>query len=250
MKNLIAITCLIIATIGFSQTPAETRDNKHSVGIYLNAVNFERFVSTANASRNSITEAQHRFFFAPISNCGIAYQYRLNNFLKFRLGGGFYSERVETRTFEKGFDGNIIDKTIKGKLSYVSIPLSIRLFPLNIYNEESNGGFYMELGCNSDFIYNEQMSSHNNIPFSKFSASQIPSYVTVYRESVEYKNKNFSYNRSSITFGLGHEVELKHIAFSYGINTQFESFSQMKNTFADIRTAKFCLMNIGWSYRF
>jgi hypothetical protein len=251
MKYFVTFYFSILTVIIFSQTETKSVEKRHSIGVGFNPISFERYALVDYPKTSSNNSGTNKFKSALFKPIFITYQYRFSNAVKLRIEFSFYSENIELRNLNPNPTSIYIKKSITGKIDYLSTPVYIRIFPSRVTRPSKRGGFYFDFGIITDFIYGEHFETNTATIAGNFSPPTLPSYVSdPYKESVNYTNMDFGYNRTSLGLGLGHELEFNKISFWYGLNIQFKSFYQAHNTLEYVISSKYRLMNLGFNYRF
>lgn len=235
MKSLLTTLLAFNFIFSFSQNNTEEKEKKHSVGVFISPgeITYWYYKYTLYSS------SPKRLNITPFSPSGVSYRYRLNYLLSFQCAAAYSQEHYlfNDRTEEKGY------LYIDYKVSYLNIPLGIRLYLGNLFKDKVIGGFVLQLTGNFDFITKEDIYTRS-FPFFENPPNPLP--VTIN----ETHSNQFKFNRICPSLSIGHEVVGDNFSFFYGGGLEIPAIYQKKNTQEYFKNIKFSLINMGMNYRF
>jgi hypothetical protein len=248
MKYLILLAFVFCTCFSFSQISPKEKDKKQAVGISASPIAFTNWFLPDYLEKvydEKQPSDKHRYTL--YSPTGISYQYIINNAIEVQTGAFATNEKQIFESYYLKVNSDLY-KDVDYNINYLDIPLSFRFFPAHFGASEAQGGLFIQLGANFDFITHEKITSTTHSKYDHH-FSFPPNYVDPNYKLEESNTGKIKFNRICPTLSLGQEIAGKRFTFFYGAYVQFASMYQKNNTLEYFRNIKFSLLNIGLSYR-
>jgi hypothetical protein len=248
MKQLLVLYFFFSSLFCFSQNFKSENDKKNAIGFFAAPISYVHWFAPDYIGLTEDRQgSDFRRTFIKASPIGIGYQRAVNNLFKIQIG---VFGTTETKKYTALPFNNKVLKNVDYKAEYVNVPLNVRFFLGHILDEETLGGFFIELGAEAGFITKEHLIS-NTYTERDFRLPPSPyPYVDPNYNAEELNSAKLKFNRICPTLALGQEIVGDHLSFFYGGRLQLPSTYQERNTFEYFKNFKIALVNVGLSYRF